>query len=168
MRFSALLTEPLVVAGELEHRSDRALVRRVLLPYRETTTLLGNSVSVEREGGRPRRFSLDRAPELRGMLASFDALLKGDREALETHFEIAVDLSASGWRIDLAPRADKLRARLARILVDGSADHPNCMTMEEPDGDATVMAFGVPDRDALPSPLTRAQLQTWCSRTGTP
>jgi hypothetical protein len=167
VRYSALLTEPLVVAGELEHRDDGALVRRVLEPYRETTTLLGENVTVERDGSRPRRFSLDRAPELRGILNSFGAIVKGDRATLEQHFEIASSESDSTWRIDLVPRGDKLRARLARVRVDGHADRANCMTMEEPDGDATVMAIGVADRGTLPSPLDRESLQSWCIRIGT-
>jgi len=166
VRYSALLTEPLVVAGELEHRDDGALVRRVLEPYRETTTLLGENVVVERDGSRPRRFSLDRAPELRGILNSFGAILKGDRTTLEQHFEIASSESDYAWRIDMVPRGDKLRARLARVRVDGYANRANCMTMEEPDGDATIMAIGVSDRGTLPSPLERQHLQSWCVQAG--
>lgn len=165
VRYSALLTEPLVVAGELEHRGDGALVRRVQTPYRETTTLLGENVTVERDDQRLRRFSLDRAPELRGMLNSFGAILKGDRATLEQHFEIAGSGPGDAWRIELVPRGDKLRARLARVTVDGHGDRVNCMTMEEPDGDATVMVIGVADRGKLPSPLEREQLQSWCVRT---
>lgn len=166
VRYSALLTEPLVVAGELEHRGDGALVRRVQEPYRETTTLLGENVTVEREGSRPRRFSLDRAPELRGLLNSFGAMLKGDRATLERHFEIESSESNDAWRIDLVPREDRLRARLARVRVDGRAGRASCMTMEEPDGDATVMVIGVADRSKLPSALEREQLQSWCMRAG--
>jgi hypothetical protein len=162
VRYSALLTEPLVVAGELEHRKDGALIRRVQEPYRETTELLGENVSVERDGSRPRRFSLDRAPELRGMLNGFGAILKGDRATLEQHFEVTSRESDNGWRIDLVPRGDKLRARLARVRVDGHADRAKCMVLEEPDGDATIMAIGVSDRGTLPTPLGREQLQSWC------
>lgn len=164
VRYSALLTDPLVVAGELEHRVDGGLVRQVQEPYLETTTLLGENVTVERDGKRPRQFSLDRAPELRGMLNGFGAMLKGDRAMLEQFFEIASNESDGVWRIDLVPRSDKLRARLARIRVDGQEDRANCMTMEEPDDDATVMVIGIADRGALPSPLERTQLQSWCAR----
>ena len=166
VRYSALLSEPLVASGSLEHRQDGALVRRVTAPYRETTTLIGENVLVEREGSKPRRFSLDRAPELRGMLNSFGAMLKGDRATLEQHFEIASSESGNAWHIDLVPRGDRLRARLARVRVVGHANRANCMTMEEPDGDATVMLIGVADRTKLPSPMEREQLQSWCVRAG--
>ena len=69
VRYSSLLDKPIVVSGHLEHREDGALVRRVESPYQEVTELRGENVSVERAGSKPRHFSLDRAPELRGMLA---------------------------------------------------------------------------------------------------
>lgn len=167
-RFSSLLKTPLVVAGELEHRKDGALVRRVLEPYRETTTVQGENVTLEREGSRPRSFSLDRAPELRGILSSFDAMLKGDRQALERLFEIDASESGMTWHIDLVPRSDKLRGRLSNLRIDGYADHPNCITMEEPDGDATVMVIGASNRNAIPVPLGLKELRSWCGGIRTP
>lgn len=153
----------MVTAGQLEHRADGTLVRRVESPFRETTELRGENVVVEREGKRPRRFSLDRAPELRGMLASFGALLSGDTATLRRHFGVAVQGEPERWQIELTPRDDRLRARLERIVVDGTADRPSCFTLTEPDGDATIMALGVHDRAALPTSLERDALQAWCA-----
>ena len=163
IRYSALLAEPLVASGRLEHRADGALVRQVTAPYRETTTLRGENVRVEREGGRPRSFSLDRAPELRGMLASFGALLTGDRAMLERHFGVVASGSDARWQIELSPLDERLQRRLVAIRVDGSGDRARCFTMTEPDGDASVMTLGVPDRASLPESLARASLQAWCA-----
>lgn len=153
----------MVTAGQLEHRADGTLVRRVESPFRETTELRGENVVVEREGKRPRRFSLDRAPELRGMLASFGALLSGDAAALSRHFAVVVHGELERWQIELTPRDERLRARLASIVVDGTTDRPSCFTLTEPDGDATIMALGVRDRTALPTSLERDALQAWCA-----
>ena len=163
VRHSALLSEPLVASGSLEHRADGALVRRVTDPYRETTTLSGENVLVEREGSKPRSFSLDRAPELRGMLASFGALIKGDRALLDRHFRLAASGSDEAWTIELEPRDPKLARRLAAIRVDGEQDRARCFTMTEPDGDGSVMAVGVRDRADLPDPIDRDTLQAWCA-----
>ena len=76
-------------------------MRRVESPYRETTELHGEDVAVAREGSQPRRFSLDRAPELRGMLASFGAMLTGDRAMLDRYFEVAVRATRDAWRTTL-------------------------------------------------------------------
>jgi len=97
VRYSALVAAPLVASGELEHREDGALVRRVTSPYRETTVLRGENVLLQREGSRPRSFSLDRAPELRGMLASFGALLTGDRAMLDRYFSTTMRGSDASW-----------------------------------------------------------------------
>jgi hypothetical protein len=163
VRYSALLDEPLVASGELEHRTDGALVRRVTDPYRETTVLRGENVLVEREGSKPRSFSLDRAPELRGMLASFGALLKGDRAMLDRYFTMTAHGSDASWQIELAPRDEKLKRRLAVIRVDGAQDRARCFTLTEPDDDASVMTLGVQGRASLPQSLARESLQGWCA-----
>jgi hypothetical protein len=163
VRYSALLSEPLVASGSLEHREDGALVRRVTDPYLETTTLYGENVLVEREGSKPRRFSLDRAPELRGMLASFGALIKGDRAQLDRYFRMSAGGSDDAWTIELEPRDPKLARRLANIRVDGEQDRARCFTMTEPDGDGSVMAVGVRVRADLPDSIDRDTLQAWCA-----
>lgn len=163
VRYSALLTKPLVASGQLELREDGALVRRVTEPYRETTALRGEQVLVEREGAKARSFSLDRAPELRGMLASFGSLLRGDRASLERYFEVSVLGTEARWRIDLVPRDPKLARRLAIIRVDGAGDRPHCFTLAEPDDDASIVTLGVQDRTALPETLDRRALEAWCA-----
>lgn len=163
VRYSALLVTPIVVAGRLEHRVDGTLVRTVETPYRETTELDGENVRVERDGGKPRQFSLERAPELRAMFASFGAVLRGDRALLERHYAVTIAGSPEQWQIVLAPRDDRLARRVATIRVDGRDAQPRCFTVAEPDGDASVMAVGVHDPAGLPQPPERSSLATWCA-----
>jgi hypothetical protein len=163
VRYSALLATPIVVTGRLEHRANGVLVRIVETPFRETTELAGENVRVEREGSRARQFSLDRAPELRAMLASFGAVLRGDRAQLEHHFAIATSGPVERWAIVLTPRDDRLARRVASMRVDGSGAQPRCFSVSEPDGDASVMAVGVHDAGELPTPLERTSLEAWCA-----
>ncbi|MFO7531932.1 MAG: LolA-related protein [Candidatus Limnocylindrales bacterium] len=163
VRYSSLLETPIVVSGRLEHRQDGSLVRRVDSPYREVTELRGKSVSVEREGSKPRHFSLNRAPELRGMLASFSAILQGDREMLDRYFVVALQGTDARWEITLVPRDAKLKRRLARITVNGADDRPRCFILEEPDEDASLMVIGVERPDDLPQPLDQKALTAWCA-----
>jgi len=163
VRYSSLLDEPIVVSGVLEHRTDGALVRRVESPYQEITELQGDNVTVTRAGSKPRRFSLDRAPELRGMLASFGALLTGDRRMLEKHFKVELEELEARWEITLTPRDRKLQRRVASIVVDGTGDRPRCFRMLESDGDGSVMALGVQSPADLPDPVDRPALEAWCT-----
>jgi hypothetical protein len=163
IRYSSLLDVPIVVSGLLEHRADGALVRRVESPYQEVTELKGGNVTVQRANGRLRRFSLDRAPELRGMLASFGALLTGDRQMLEQFFAITLQGNDARWEMTLTPRDGKLKKRLSTILIDGAGDRPRCFTLHEPDGDEGLMALGVAGPDELPVPPERQVVEAWCN-----
>jgi hypothetical protein len=163
VRYSSLLKKPIVVSGRLEHREDGTLVRRVETPYAEVTELRGENVVVEREGSKPRRFALDRAPELRGMLASFGAILKGDRPMLDRYFVVTAQGDLARWEITLTPRDDKLKRRLSAIVVHGAGDRAKCFTLEEPDGDASLMALGVAGPDELPAAFERQALHDWCT-----
>ncbi len=163
IRYSSMLTEPIVASGELEYRKDGALVRRISSPYAETAVVTTETVVFERKGSKPRQFSLDRAPELRGMLTSFGALLQGDREMLERHFSVTTTGNDAGWQIELTPKDRKLKTRIALIRVDGVNGSPRCFTMVEPDGDASLMALGIQNRTALPAALDRQSLQAWCT-----
>jgi hypothetical protein len=163
IRYSSLLTEPIVASGELEHRMDGALVRRITSPYAETTVVTGETVVFERAGSKPRQFSLDRAPELRGMLTSFGALLQGNSAMLERHFSVTMTGNDAGWQLDLTPRDRKLKTRIALIRVNGVGGNPRCFTTVEPDGDASLMALGLQNRTTLPAALDRQSLQAWCT-----
>ena len=113
VRYSSLLEKPIVVSGRLEHREDGSLVRRVEWPYQEVTVLQGENVSVERAGSKPRRFTLDRAPELRGMLASFGAILQGDRQTARS----ILRRHRAGFRFPLGDHADAARRQAQTASV---------------------------------------------------
>jgi hypothetical protein len=164
VRYSSLLETPIVVSGRLEHRQDGSLVRRVEWPYEEVTELHGENVSVERAGAKPRRFSLERAPELRGTLASFGALLQGDRAMLDRYFVVTARGKETRWAITLSPRDAKLKRHLAAIVVNGGGDRPRCFTLEEPDRDESLMALGIKSPADLPQPLERQPLKAWCAQ----
>ena len=164
VRWSPLLKRALVSRGTLEYKGPDALARHVTAPYREDTEIAGDEVRVAREGRKEQRFSLARAPELRGLLAGFPALLGGDRAALEREFEAAVELGREGWTITLTPRAEQTRKRIARIVIDGRGDEPRCVTADAAGGSASVMLLGAAAGEALPEPPERAALEHLCTR----
>ena len=160
VRYSRLLAEPLQVSGELAYRKEGELVRRVTRPFRETTTIRADQVVVDREGQKRRRFALSRAPELRGVLASFGALLAGDRATLERHFTPALTQAGTEWTLVLVPRDARSRKRLVDVTITGSAEQARCFSVNEVDGDASVMWVGPAPAGALPP--ERAALERLC------
>ena len=163
VRFSTLVNEPLIVAGELVYTDATSLDRRVMQPYRETVAIRGESVRVEREGSPPRSFGLNRAPELRGLLSGFTALLAGDSAALERNFSIAANGSDAAWTLELTPIDKRARRRLQQIVVNGRADVPQCFTMLTANGGASVLLLGAAAERELPKPTTLETLKHLCS-----
>jgi hypothetical protein len=144
-RFSKLLRRPLVVSGELAYLGAGSLDRRVTSPHRETTTIRGNAVRIEREGQDVRSFALDRVPELEGFLLAFGALLAGDSTALETTFAIAADGDEGGdWTLELTPLDERARRREIVIRIYGNGDELRCVATSDTDETGSVTVLGDP------------------------
>jgi hypothetical protein len=140
-RESELLDAPLLLRGTLERPADGVLVRAVESPYRERTTITAERVMIEREGRQPRRFSLRRAPELAALLSGFQALLDGDRHALDPHYTIALAAREDGWTLQLEPHDAGRRAPAGLTLV-GHADQLDCIVVRPADDPPSRMLVG--------------------------
>ncbi len=166
-----MLKEPLMVYGSLEIDAAGTMIRRVTEPFTETTTIRGDRVTNLRDG-RTRQFSLQRAPELAGLLAAFRVLISGDAAGLGQRFvvqlqpsDVARQLSApDSWRLQLTPRDSRLAKRVASIEVTGTAGEPRCLTLLEPKEAASVLLLGAVASRSLPVPASRAALAALCSQ----
>lgn len=137
-----VLDKPLVVSGELAWLGGDKLERRVDKPAKEVSTIADGEVTQEREGRKPRTFSLKRAPQLRILLDSFVALLGGDASRLDDAFDVQLGRDADRWALTLAPRDPSLAKQIVSIQVYGSGNQPRCMRMNEKDGDTTIDMLG--------------------------
>ncbi|MEO8810121.1 MAG: LolA-related protein [Rhodanobacter sp.] len=165
-RFLKVLDRPLVVSGQLSWLGGDKLQRRVDGPQAETATIADGEVTQQRDGKRPRHFSLKRAPQLQVLLDSFVALLSGDAARLQQAFEIHQSGDADGaWTLDLVPRDARVAKTVASIRIDGVGKQSRCMHMQEADGDLAVDLLG-PLAAKMPAEPTREALQALCQ--GTP
>jgi hypothetical protein len=128
-RQSPLLAEPLLFAGELQRPAPGTLVKEIRTPYRELTRIEGEKVSVEREGERARKFSLRRAPELRALTASIEAVLGGDLALLQRHYRLQMDGSDAAWSLQLVPLDKRLAKRVESMRFLGVDDTLRCMDL---------------------------------------
>lgn len=150
------MAKPLVVSGELEYLGPDALARTVHVPFEERTEIRAEVVTMARQGEKPRRFSLKRAPELRALLNSFSAVLAGNREALDREFELAVSGDDSAWTLLLTPKDARVRKQVRDIEIIGKNSEPLCLVTTEPDSDATVTLLGHTATERLPNMLSRS------------
>jgi hypothetical protein len=166
VRYSKLLDQPIVVKGQLEYHEDGALVRAVNAPFRERTEIKGETVTVERVGKAPRRFSLKRAPELRSMLGAFAAVLGGGRASLEQDFNLALNGDATHWQLALTPKSPSVGKYVHDIVIQGHEGEPRCIVVTQPDKQASVMLVGKAADAMLPTPPERSWLDHFCDSAG--
>jgi hypothetical protein len=163
-RFMKLLDRPLVVSGELAWLGDNRLQRTVTAPRAERFTIADGEVTQERAGRSARHFSLKHAPQLQGLLDSFTALLSGDSARLAEAFQIEHSGSdAARWTLTLTPRDARVASKVASIRIDGQADQPRCMVMQESDGDVAIDLLG-PLAAKMPAAPTRDALAALCQQ----
>lgn len=162
VRFSKLLRAPLIVSGDLGYSGPESLDRRVTTPYREHTSIRGESVKVEREGEKPRSFALKHAPELRGLLSGFSAMLSGDAESLRKTFDLEMAGNDDAWTLKLTPTDAKARRRLQQIEVNGRQSEPRCFSMTTADGASSVLLLGAASADPVAPDVTLVALQRRC------
>ncbi|EQD58769.1 hypothetical protein B1A_10665 [mine drainage metagenome] len=139
------------------------LQRSVVTPYPETTTIDGDTATLQRGQRAPQKFSLGRAPELKDLLGSFVALLSGDALALARNFTLHAYGDQAAWTLDLAPRDAAVARRIRDVSVDGSGKTLRCMRVDETDGDTTFTLLGPLGDAKLPDAPTPAGLATLCA-----
>lgn len=147
LRGSVLLKQPQRLQGRLQQPDTDTLVREVMTPFHERTTIRAENVLIERYDNdsskpRTRKFSLRRAPELEGLLSSFTSLLRGDRALLEKNYTVQMDDGAS-WKLQLTPRDPRLLKRVSGITLRGRGNALECMQLNQPDGQRTLTLLGV-------------------------
>jgi hypothetical protein len=162
IRFSPLLQQPIIVAGELGYSGPTILDRHVTRPYREDTEIRGESVKVSREGEPVRSFALKRAPELQGLLTAFTALLAGNQADIEKSFTITATGDEESWQLVLTPIDARARRRVKQIEINGRDGTPRCFAIVNANEGASVMLLGAVVDAELPQPLTREWVTRFC------
>jgi len=117
---------------------------------------------VEREGEKPRSFALKHAPELRGLLSGFSAMLSGDAASLRQTFDVEMSGNDDAWTLKLTPTDTKARRRLQQIEVNGHQSDPRCFSMTTTDGAASVLLLGAASADPIAADVTLIALQRRC------
>ena len=164
VRFAHQLTRPLILHGELDYGGADNLGKRVDAPYRETTQVFGDDVTVMREKRAPKHFDLQRAPELKALMGGFSALLGGDAVALQALYTISLLDNAPTWTLTLVPRDATLAKQLHEFVIAGAGSEPRCFTLRQSNGDSSVMLLGSLATTTLSASPTPAALAAICSQ----
>ncbi|WP_018873683.1 LolA-related protein [Thioalkalivibrio sp. ALJ16] len=129
--------------GTLAFEPPDRLTRAVEGPRGETVRIEGNTLTLERRGS-SREIDLDEQPALATLTGLFRSLLNGDRETLETDFEIERTGDAADWTLELTPRDRALRRMVPELTLSGADGELRELITIEAGGHHSRMRFEPP------------------------
>lgn len=136
-------TRPQEAHGRLIVLPPRRLRWEYTTPFRATLVLSGDRVTMAYpELGRRRTIDLNQDPGLKSVLDAILFFMEADPNAVIERFEVTIAAGAQ-TRLQLVPRAEAVRALLARVdvVVDTERNVLTSIRLEEPDGDHTTLTF---------------------------
>jgi outer membrane lipoprotein-sorting protein len=137
----ALLSEPLESRGTLYFVPPNRLCRETSAPSRTRLVIDGDRFSF-RDAAGGQRVDLSASPIAREYVANFIVLFNGDLDALRQRYEPRFRADASGWTLELVPRA-RLREFVERVTLAGHGRALDRMELVETGGDRTTTWFEV-------------------------
>jgi hypothetical protein len=147
-----VLERPLVVSGTMRWLGGDRLQRDIVKPFKATAKIDNGELSIQRGHGKIQRMPLQRAPQVRALLAGFRALLGGNMAALERDFHLVAVGNSAHWVVTLKPRTRQLAGQLTSIVIDGRASGPRCLTVHDANGDTSITLVGAIAKVGLRSP----------------
>ncbi len=142
-RDDPMLEFPEIQSGSLAFEPPDTLVRKVDGPRGETVHIEGDTLTLERRGS-SREIDLNEQPALATLTGLFRALLTGDRETLETDFEIDITGDMDAWTLELVPRDRALRRMVPELTLKGAGDELRELVTIEAGGHQSHMRFDPP------------------------
>ncbi len=138
--FLKLLKRPVESYGDLTYDAPDRLEKRTLEPRRETLTVAGDVLTMER-GGRTRTLDLKAYPSLVPFIETVRATLAGDLSSLERLFDVDYAGSMARWRLTLTPRDAQIAKTVSQVRIDGMGDTLTRVEILETDGDRSLMTL---------------------------
>jgi hypothetical protein len=153
----ALLEAPLVSEGVLHFAPPDRLARRQESPEPSLIVLAGSTMWLQTET-ESQRIDLVSQPLVGAVVASFRALLAGDRAELDRIYAMDIARSDDGWRVGLTPRDEILRRAIERVEIRGRGITVESLRVAETSGDTTTLRFEDVDPARRFSPEEAAEL----------
>lgn len=144
-RVLKMMSVPLHSSGVLSYTAPDRLEKQTLLPHPGRLSLVGDRVTIEREGERTQTISLGDYPEIGALVAGLRATMAGDLPTLERYYLVTLQGNAGDWSLRLQPKSERSRKLVSEILIAGRGGFLTRIDTEESDGDRSEMAI-TPER----------------------
>lgn len=141
VRRVAALTKPLELSGRLSYVRGGRIEKDVETPFRERTSIEGDTMLVSPARGEPRRYALRGHPAAWAFVEGLRATLGGDLATLERYYRVAFSGGVDDWTLELAPRDEDAARHVESIAFRGSGAAISSIRVREADGDSSLMTL---------------------------
>jgi hypothetical protein len=140
-KYLHLLNQAQRSSGRLTYVAPDQLRKETYEPIASRMTVIGDHLTLERQGEKPRDISLRDYSEVGALIEGVRATLAGDLPTLARHFTAVLDGDANRWTLSLAPLEPRLRELVTAIHIKGERDSIRDIETIEADGDRTDTAI---------------------------
>nr|WP_321936641.1 outer membrane lipoprotein carrier protein LolA [Paraburkholderia sp. J8-2] len=137
-KYLSIATQPVESSGELVFVAPDHLEKITQNPKPEHLVVDGDMLTVQRENHKY-TLALARYPELGAFIESIRATLAGNRFALEQVYKVALAGEGDDWTLTLTPLDSRMRKVVSTITIDGTRDAMRSVSIQQADGDHSVM-----------------------------
>ena len=136
----AMLDAPVESSGELFYKAPDYFEKRTLKPKPESMVLDGNTLIMER-GKKKRSLQLQSYPEIAAFTESIRGTLAGDRQTLESTYQLRLEGSMEQWELLLTPIDSSMQKVLKDIRISGTGNELQTIEISQADGDSSLMTI---------------------------
>jgi Outer membrane lipoprotein carrier protein LolA-like len=138
----AALAGPLMLSGRLSYVRGGPITKEVETPYRERTTIEGDTMTVESPArGDARSYSLRASPAAWAFAEGLRATLGGDLVTLERYYRISFSGGVDDWSLGLAPQEEEMARYVRSIGFRGRSADITQITVDEAGGNSSLMTI---------------------------
>jgi sulfur relay (sulfurtransferase) DsrC/TusE family protein len=136
--YFAILDRPVKSSGVLVYEAPDHLEKRTLKPKRESLTLEGDELTVERKH-RTYHMQLSAYPQVALLVDAIRDTLGGNEEALRKVFKVGFTGTLADWTLKLAPLKPDLARKVERVEIAGARDEIHSVEIFQVGGDHSVL-----------------------------
>jgi len=145
-KYISFLDVPLSHSGRMSFLPPDTLVRQQRSPSRQTFTVIGQQVTIEKMSGQTaekgseiKQISLQTLPPLLIFAEAMRAIMLGDMARLQKYFSVSASGSVDRWVLTLSPLDKQMKALIDKVQFLGQSGVVTGIKTYEVDGDWSDM-----------------------------
>lgn len=139
VRKMAFLRKPMQLRGLLIYVKPDKIEKKVEYPETQQFTIVGNRLTIRREGKKTRKIKLTNYPELQVLSESLRAALSGQLAVLKKYYTLELKGTRLNWKLVLTPTDIDIVEKIETIEIQGKEAKLTRILIQKVDADQSIL-----------------------------